>query len=176
MFLYDSVNAKTIPAGAQLVAGYVDGAYANVADLKKRFPHAYVVTITVFGKAGARVADVETGDLTPAQGAKWALDELHAGRRPTIYCSAAVVPAVKLELSKLRVDPVAVDFWVAHWVSVGTQPPAKVPAVPTGAVALQYAANIPYGPYRDGAYDLSVTNGHWPFPAPHKAATPQPVA
>jgi hypothetical protein len=176
MFLYDSVNAKTIPPGAQLVAGYVDGAYANVADLKKRFPHAYVVTITVFGKAGARVADVETGDLTPPQGAKWALAELHSGRRPTIYTSAAVMPAMKLELSKLRVDPIAVDFWVAHWVTVGTQPPATPPALPTGAVALQYAANIPYGPYGGGAYDLSVTNGRWPYPAPNKTATPQPVA
>jgi hypothetical protein len=169
MFLYDSVNPGGIPAHAELVAGYVDGLYANVTQLKAKFPKATVVSITVKGNTAAHVADCETGDLTPSSVAYWALEVCRLGRRPTIYCSAATWPAVEAELLRHRLHPSAVDWWAASWLTVGTEPDPHVNKAqqfvdyfthPVGVpVCWQFASDAP-GP--DGRYDGNVTNGEWP--------------
>lgn len=64
--MYDAVTPANLPSGGDLYAGYVDGHYANVAQIQARFPDAKVVTITVIGgNQVADVVDVETGDVTP---------------------------------------------------------------------------------------------------------------
>ena len=150
--MYDAVVAANIPTSAQVAAGYVDGDYANFDAVVARTPRAQHVSITVKGKPGAMVADVEMGDLTPAQGRAWALAELAAGRRPTLYMSRSTY-----EAGRGQWPPV--DFWIADW----TGSPHLVP----GSVATQYAANV-------AGCDLSLTNGVWPSqfvppaPSPHK--------
>jgi hypothetical protein len=158
--MFDAVVVAAIPASAQIVAGYIDGHYVTVPALRLSHPHAYVVTITVTGKAGARVCDVESGDLTPLHGAQWAASELRAHRKPTIYCSLSNWGHVEIELNKMGISSAAVDWWIAHALVVG-QVPTFRPPVPAGAVALQFAFDVPHNGH---AYDESVTNGHWPWP------------
>lgn len=64
--MFDSVDVPAIPADAKAVAGYVNGSYVTVPELRKRFPHAHVLTITVAGHtdAHARCIDVEPSDAT----------------------------------------------------------------------------------------------------------------
>lgn len=100
--MYDSVNASAIHgaiSSPEIVAGYIDGRYAWAASDWSLFPEAQHVTITVFGQAGANVADCETGDLTPSQAATWAEAEINAGRTPTIYCNASTWPSVTAALT-----------------------------------------------------------------------------
>jgi len=174
-YIYDSVNPLGIPAGVEIVAGYVDGLYANIEAMKKAHPQAYVLEITVTGRPGTRVVDCERGDLTPAQAAAWAHTELKAGRRPTIYCSEASWFNVITELQKLRVHSTAVDWWIASWTTVA-RAPEPAPEIYPGSVARQYASDVPHN---GSAYDLTVTEGRWPLaPLPKtthsKAATPTP--
>lgn len=143
--MYDSVNPSLIPPDAPIVAGYVDGLFGPGGTPPEAWtPAAWSrfsgskVRITVFGSLDADVADVETGDLTPAGAAAW----LQAGPRtvrPTIYCNRATLPAVQQACRGLTYD-----LWLA--TLDGTVPP--------GYAAVQYADT--------GAYDLSETAPWWP--------------
>lgn len=166
--IYDSVNPLGIPAGVAVVAGYVDGNYANIEAMRKAHPQAYILEITVTGQKGVRVVDCERGDLTPAAAAQWAVDELKAHHRPTVYCSASNWPLVMEELSKQRIHAAAVDWWIASWTTVG-RAADPAPEVFKGSQARQYASDVPHN---GSAYDLSVTVGRWPLPEEPKAAKP----
>lgn len=159
--MYDSTNQAAIPATAAIVACYMDGRYANEAQCRARFPRATVVTITVLGAAGARVADCETGDLTPASAAAWAHREIQAGRRPTVYCNLSTHPAVVRALAAYGLAfGNQVDWWGADYV--GT------PILLGGSVATQWIDA--------GGYDVSTTNGAWPLPAlPVPPPSPPPI-
>lgn len=170
--LYDSTVAADIPASAPAVAGYMDGAYDNYAELVKIHPGKPVVGITVLGGflPGTRVADVETGDLTPASGASWARAMLQVRRRPTLYYAKSSGPAVAAALAAEGISTASVDFWVADW----TGSPHMVP----GSVATQWADPATSG----GHYDLSEAADAWlapslvpgPAPGPAPAPAPQP--
>lgn len=145
--MLDSVNPYAIPAETAIVAGYVDGLYAWSPAGWARFS-GQKVSVTVKGAAGARVCDVESGDLSPSQGLAWAQEELGAGRRPTIYVSRSEWPQVA--------GHAGVDYWVADWTG-------KAHLVP-GSVATQWSPG--------GLYDTSETDGVWPGLPP---ATPPVV-
>lgn len=157
--LYDSTTVADIPVDAPAVAGYVDGAYRNLAELTARFPDRPVISITVTGIGGVRVADVETGDLTPMQGAEWAKSEIAAGRRPTLYYARSTGQAIAACLNGALVDPFAVDYWVADWT--GT------PHLVNGSVATQYADPTTSG----GHFDLSEALETWLRPEPPQHLT-----
>jgi hypothetical protein len=153
---FDSVNVGNIAAGAAVVAGYVDGRYANVTALRARFPDAVIIEITVTGLPGIEVCDCEAGNLTPAQAAQWAHNEVSAGRRPTIYCSTSTRPAVVAALAPYGLEFVRdVDNWVAHYDGV--------PEVPPGSVAKQYAS---------ASYDSNVALPNWGV-LPQRTTQPQ---
>lgn len=156
--MYDAVNAAGLPDGVVLAAGYVDGAWPSAQAIAARFPSAYVVGITVTGRANTRVADCETGDLTPQSAARWALDELAAGRRPTIYVSRIEWDLVKAALGARWAE---VDYWVADWTG-------SLHALP-GAAAVQYASPSTGS---GGPWDLSVTSLSWPVATPPAPAVP----
>ena len=158
-YIYDSVNPLGIPAGVDVVAGYVDGLYANIDAMRKAHPHAYIMEITVTGRPATRVVDCERGDLTPTQAAEWAHNELKAGRKPTVYCSESSWPDVIEGLKKMRVHQSAVDWWFASWTTVA-RAADPAPELYPGAVARQYASDVPHN---GSAYDLSITEGRWPF-------------
>lgn len=162
--MYDSVTAARLPTSAALVAAYTDGRYANEAAVRKQCPHATVVRITVRGNPGAHVVDCEPGDVTPAGAAQWAVVELKAGRRPTIYCNLSTWPAVQHEVSRRGIAG-QVSYWIAHY-------DGKAEMIP-GAVAKQYIER------KDQNLDYSIAADYWPgvdpVPALHKTTPPPPA-
>lgn len=126
VLMFDSVNAQQIPLDAEVVAGYIDGRYAWGSTDWDRFPNAEKVTITVLGDISANVADVETGDLTPADGRKFIIDKQAAGYHgATIYCNRDSLSAVRTACQGL-----AYYIWVADW----TNAPHEI----NGTIGTQY--------------------------------------
>lgn len=151
--MYDSTTVTDLPKSAKMVAGYVDGAYQTVDDLRRRYPAGTVVTITVLGKPGEHVCDTEPGNIGPAGAVRWAKDEVKAGRRPTLYCMGSQWKWIRRRL-RLRLQmPLKagrVSWWVADY--------DNDPTIPKGAVAKQYA-NPPLTGHH---YDVSVVADYWP--------------
>jgi hypothetical protein len=146
--MYDSAHADEIPADAGAVAGYIDGNYPSYSGLVARFGTSVpVISITVLGAPGARVADVEAGNLTPGQGAAWAQREIAAGRHPTLYYSLSNDELVVNALNRLGVGQT--DRWVADW----TYKPHMI----AGSVATQWANP----PASGGGFDLSTAENSW---------------
>lgn len=141
--MYDSVNAASIPADAEIVAGYIDGRYAWTAADWNRFPKARKVTIAVFPSTNnGEALDCEAGDATPAQCPAWVRKRQAAGLAiPTIYCSRSAWPAVQAACKGLTVD-----YWIAEY--------SGIPHIPDGAAACQWTS----GP----GYDTSLTAPWWP--------------
>jgi hypothetical protein len=146
--LYDAVTPANIPEDATLVAGYVDGLYANIAAMKARFPLAQIVSITINAADNAGdVLDVENGDATPAQAPGWVAARRASGHTwPTVYCSLSPWPVVQAAF--LAVNVAEPDYWIADWTGNAH--------IPAGAVACQYNHDLPPG------YDISVTIPTWP--------------
>lgn len=163
--MYDSITAASIPADAEVVAGYVDGWWADFVAIQLRFPHLPQVSITTAGKdkAGnwvlAIVCDCENGDATPATAASWAQWMISIGHRPTIYCNTSTHGDVVTALAALGLEFVRdVDWWEAHY--------DNDPTLSHGSVSKQYQST-------DG-WDISSTNGTWPAVAPAPGPIPVP--
>jgi len=147
--MYDAVTAANIPAGARMVAGYIDRiklAPWSAADWA-RFPGA--VKVTIVKKASTddgHVLDVEVGDATPGEAPGWVRMRRAAGADPTVYCNTSTWPAVRAAFAKAGVaEP---HYWIARYDGD--------PAIPAGAVAKQYRGNVPPG------YDVSSVADYWP--------------
>lgn len=154
--MYDAVTVANIPASATLVAGYVDGRYANVPQLRARFPGIEVVDIAVFASTNAgRVLDVENGDATPAQAPGWVKMRRAAGVDPTIYCNDSTTAQVWAAFINAGVPQP--HYWEAN--------PDGVATLRSGTVAKQYAWT--------GPYDISAVADYWPGIDP--VPTPSPT-
>ena len=135
--MYDSVTWEAIPANAEVVAGYIDGNFAWPRAAWDRWPGAEKVLITVSGSLSGNVADVENGDMTPAQAAEWIRAKHGAGMRGvTVYCSRSNLGAVRTACKGQ-----CYYIWVADW----TNNPHEI----AGTVATQYQ-NV------GTSYDLSM--------------------
>jgi peptidoglycan hydrolase-like protein with peptidoglycan-binding domain len=112
----DSIFPVNLPDGYPAYLGYTDGFWPTIGDLEKLFPHARLVSLTVRG-GKAVGCDVESGDLSPAQGCTWARDQIRAGAdRPVIYASASVMrDSVVPGLSSLGVARSSVRLLSAHY-------------------------------------------------------------
>jgi hypothetical protein len=154
--MYDSTSASDIPDTAEMVAGYVDGAFAWSDADWARFPNATKVRIaTQPGTDDGDVLDVELGDATPAQAPAWIRMRQAAGIvQPTIYCAAFAVDQVRQACQGLL-------FWL--WVADWTGQPHPV----SYAAAVQYANSATSG----GHYDLSIVYAD-AWPGPHTVPTP----
>jgi hypothetical protein len=158
--MFDGVTPAAVPAGAQLYAGYLDGKWISYPGLVAAHPAAVHVPIVVSASYNAgTVLDVENGDATPAQSVGWVLARRAATVDPTVYCSVSSWPAVKAAFAARGVaEP---HYWVADY-SLGDNP-----AIPAGAVALQYADR--------GGYDVSAVADYWPGIDAAPAPPPPPV-
>ena len=141
--VYDSVNVAAIPADAQVILGYVDGAdpeiAGNYAAVVKRFPHAHVVSVTTTGRNRAMMCDCEKYDLSPAMVRTWADNDLYLGPLPLVYSSVSRYSRVRSAMT-----PLQWTWWAADWT--GT------PHLVDRSSATQYADPATSG----GDYDLSV--------------------
>lgn len=160
---YDSVTATALPTTAPLVLAYVDGDYRNWDEVNALFhgTRTRVISVTVFGLPGAHVIDVEPGNVTPDQATSWAIDELRAGRRPTIYAGHDWRDATVTALRRRRVNADTCDYWLADYVQV-SPPLASIRwprSVPAGFSGWQFADSIPVGGGHE--VDASVVNVNW---------------
>jgi hypothetical protein len=116
IIMYDSVDLSQVPANPPAVAVYVDGRFANAAEAKRRFPQARLLTIAVFAKDDADCLDIERGDATPDQAAGWVARQLARGiKRPCLYASASVMPAILVAMSHAGVPRSTLRLWSAHY-------------------------------------------------------------
>jgi hypothetical protein len=153
--MFDGITAAQVPAGAQLYAGYLDGEWPSYAQLVAQHPGFLHVSITVFYTDNeGQVLDVESGDATPEQAVIWVRNRRAAGADPTVYCSMSTWPTVKAAFAAAGVAQP--HYWVADY-SLGSNP-----AIPAGAIALQYVDM--------GGYDISVVADYWPGVDPAPAA------
>lgn len=143
--MYDSVDASKIPANAEMVAGYVDGAYAWKAEDWRRFPNAVAVRIAVFPTTNdGTCGDVENGDMTPATAVAWVKLRRAAGIDPSLYTSLDNWEHVQAAFEYAS-EPQP-HWWIAAW--------SGDPTVMVGTVAHQY---------QNGAdYDTSTVADYWP--------------
>jgi hypothetical protein len=149
MTMYDGVDAASVPSGAAIYAGYVDGEWKSFDALVAEYPSALHVSICVTSSDSARVLDVESGDATPDEAPGWASAQRAGGNPyPVVYMSESNWSAVKTAFSNQGVA--APLYWVADYVD----DPSTVPSIPDGAIALQY--------YDYGGYDASVAADYWP--------------
>lgn len=153
--MYDSVNVNTIPANAQMVAGYVDGRYANIHLMRARFPHAIVVGIAVSSHTDeGEVLDVEKGDASPQGALSWVQLRRRSGADPTIYTNASQWESVRNVFRESGIpEP---HYWIAKWDGIVS--------IPKGAIAKQFESN--------NYYDSSVTSTYWPGVDPKPIAKP----
>ena len=161
--MYDGITVGNLPSGSLLVAGYLDGVYANVPEMRARFPHATVVLVAVsasYPAARGVVLDVESGDATPAQAVAWCRAYAGPNSDLTVYCDSSTWPTVRAAFAAAGVSEP--NYWVADYDGD--------PTIPAGAVAKQYATN--------DYYDTSSVSSYWPGvdPAPTPPEEPMTLA
>lgn len=162
--MFDSVTWTAIPVNAEIVAGYIDGAYRWPAEAWNHFPKAKLVRIACFASTLAGdVLDVEDGCSRPEQAPGWVKARRAAGlARPVVYCSRSLKDTIAAQFDAQGVAQP--DWWIADWTGV----PHLVP----GSVATQYANP----PSSGGNWDVSLTAPNWPGsnPSPAPGPTPSP--
>lgn len=143
--MYDGITPSSVPTGASLYAGYVDGKWPSAAGLSKRFPNARVVGIAALPSTNnGIILDVEKGDATPAQSVDWVLMRRKAGVDPTVYMNTSTWDDVRAAFQARKVpEP---HYWVAAYSSSS--------AIPSGAVAIQWK--------NTSGYDQSNVADYWP--------------
>ena len=145
--MYDSTTPLTsIPRDAEMVAAYVNGRYANVAQIRTAWPHATVVTIAIDAQADAQVLDVERYDADPADSPGWCRRQAARGQIPTVYCNTSTWPQVQgaHRLAGMP-DPI---WWRADYNGTAT--------LEMGEIAHQYRSDTAQN------LDFSVVADYWP--------------
>lgn len=158
--MFDSTTPWDIPRDAEMVAYYVDGAYAWPQGWIDLFPRAVKVPISAIGRAVAKVGDVEVGCIwPPANAVPWVRRARKAGYDPTIYVNELNDWAIVRQAFRDANEPEP-HYWTARYNGVREIPP--------GAVARQFAHphdgdGIANRPWETGKhYDLSVVTDFWP--------------
>lgn len=113
----DSVTPTNLPGGYDAYLGYVDGNWPTAATLKRQFPSARILALTVLGgNAIADGCDREPGDLSAATAVAWAQARIKAGAwRPVIYASASNMAAVLGQMAAENLGRSAVRLLSAHY-------------------------------------------------------------
>jgi len=166
--MYDGVNPATVPPGAQVYAGYVNGNWPSYNALVQQYPTAQHVSITVNSSGTAQVLDVESGDAAAVDVPGW-LNRMRAEgvHRPTVYCSRIGAPGYGWQnvIDACNSAGVALpDFWIADY----TDGPHSLTLGGVTAVAVQWTDH--------GGYDESVINDtSWPGGTPAAGSVPTPA-
>ena len=147
--LFDSVTAADVPAGSELVGGYVDGRFKwTDADWALHAGKVQVRIATQATTNDGNVLDVETGDATPAEAPSWVRLRRAAGVDPSIYTDRNEWPDVRAAF--VNANEPEPHYWIAQW--------DNDPALLDGAVAKQYANSGLTG----SNYDASSVADFWP--------------
>lgn len=128
--MLDDTNLEILAkkaAGAQAIAGYVNGTWANwdqvVAEYEKSGKH--LVSIDVIGDADAQCLDVERGDATPAQAPAWVQRTMEAGIKardlrwfPKIYVEEGSARALIDAIEAAHIGRSDIRIWTGHWTGI----------------------------------------------------------
>lgn len=112
--MYDATSVGNIPKNARAVAGYVNGNYTTFPSLKSLFPRARRVSIAVTSHVKAEILDVEPGDATNADAARW-FREQNPHRKPGFYTSASNANDLVKTLAAAGIKRSAYRLWTAHY-------------------------------------------------------------
>jgi hypothetical protein len=168
--MYDDVRADLIPADALYVAYYVNGRYANGTAIRKRLPHARLLSIAVTAGADAECLDIETGDARPDQAPAWVKRQLARGvDRPVCYANRSTMPAVISALRKAGIRRNQVRLWVADYTFRSHFPVLRWGLLPTQADGCQWTDRS-----HGRSLDQSVLRDDF-FGARPKPAAPKPA-
>lgn len=154
---YDAVTAGAVPAGADAVAGYVDGRFRSLPALRLAHPGVLWLSICVGVASQAMVLDVEGGDATPEAAAEW-IGEMHARgvQRPCIYCSLSTVPALEAVLRSHQLARNRIRLWTAHWTGR-----AHICSSACGVPMEEAAGATQYLNDSRRGFDVSLTSREW---------------
>jgi hypothetical protein len=118
---YDSIHVEDLPEGGDFYLGYVNGAYANVAEIKARFPDKPVYGLTVLGPLGGVLkgesgVDTEPGNVDIPGAAQDIKDELAAGvHMPIGYTMVSWADALVQAVTALGVPRSQWRLLAAHY-------------------------------------------------------------
>lgn len=116
ILMFDSVDVWEIPAYANAVAGYVGGNWPTYAALRRRFPHAHVLSIAVNAGENAECLDVEPGDAVAGQAPEWYRRQRARGvHRPVLYTSLSNVANLEAVMRGAGVARHEYRLWSAHY-------------------------------------------------------------
>ena len=119
--MYDSVTVSQLPVGAYAYAGYGDGRFNHITELRAKFPHAHILEITVTGNPNADVhkvtaVDVEQYDASNATALAFVRAKLAQGTyRPVVYTSASNASTLIAVLRAGGIGRNSYRLWTAHY-------------------------------------------------------------
>jgi hypothetical protein len=114
--MFDSTDAKAIPAGAAAVAGYVGGKWPSYNSIVSRFPKAHHVSIAVSASEDAACLDIENGDATISQAPAWVRRQHARGiTRPILYLSISGVQQLIATMTAASIHRSEYLIWSAHY-------------------------------------------------------------
>ena len=116
LFMFDDVDVHLLPAHAYAYAGYLDGYYANFAQVKLAYPQAHLVGIVTRACDDGDALDVEPGDAAISQAPGWVARQHARGvARPIVYVSAANAQLMIDTLTAAGIARPAHRLWLAHY-------------------------------------------------------------
>ena len=110
--MFDSVSVAEIPVNARAVAGYVGGRWTTYDQLKGK--HPYVVPIAIDAQEVAHCLDIEAGDASNAEVARW-LHTYANSNWPILYTSLSNAQALVNELAAGGIHRLSYRLWTAHY-------------------------------------------------------------
>ena len=151
---FDSTDPNAIPASAEMVLQYIDGANAAVVEAwaqaaAGRFASAKKIRVACLASTNdGDLLDVEQGNATPGSAPGWVQMRRAAGVDPGVYVNLSNWTAV---MEAFQAAAVAQPhYWLAEY--------DNDPTIPPGADAKQYANE----PLTGGNYDISTVSPDWP--------------
>jgi Putative peptidoglycan binding domain len=116
VLMFDDVDVNLLPDGYSAYAGYVDGIYANLSQLRSRFPAAHILTIAVKSADVADCLDVEPGDANNAQAPAWfKMAMAHGVTKPCLYTQASNVDSLVAVMTQAGIGRNSYRLWTAHY-------------------------------------------------------------
>jgi peptidoglycan hydrolase-like protein with peptidoglycan-binding domain len=116
LFMFDDVDVYLMPEHAYAYAGYLDGYYANFAEVKAAHPDAHLMGIVTRAGDDGDALDVEPGDATIWQAPDWVKRQHARGiARPIVYASAANAQGILETLTAAGIGRPSYRLWLAHY-------------------------------------------------------------
>lgn len=155
----DNVSVSALDPGFLVYGGYWNGPFANMTALRKKFPHAYLISIAlrVAGSKGSVAVDIEPGTLSSSQSGSfagclaWLRQGGFGGSKPLIYVMASWAAALEHYLAVNGYARSSYYLWTAHYSGQHLCSPSGCGYGASQADATQYAT---------GTNDYNVFRGY----------------